>query len=81
MSLHSSKLSSLFIGIAFVLTASANAMQQDVKNLNRKIRVTPSQIASRIGTGVNWESNWNAAVARCRDTGNCHGLVELERSA
>ena len=45
------------------------AKQDPAENLNRKIRVTPSQTAARIGTGVVWESNWDVTITKSRDTG------------
>ena len=69
MPLHSLKTTIALSSICFLLASSILAKQEHTENLNRKIRVIPSKTAARIGTGVVWESNWDAAVEKSRDTG------------
>lgn len=39
------------------------------KNSMRKIRVKPSEVAGKIGTAVNWETNFADALAKSKETG------------
>lgn len=53
------------------LAVALDARGQDAKpeDLNRIIRVKPSNIAAKIGLGVHWKATWDEAVATSHATG------------
>lgn len=60
----------LLFASAFV--SSSLLAQQDqtpVKNSTRKIRVKPSELASKIGSAVNWEADFVSALAKSKESG------------
>jgi hypothetical protein len=49
--------------------ACCNTTEAQEKNSMRKIRVKPSQQASKIGSAVNWETSFADALAKSKETG------------
>lgn len=60
----------LILAVGVLLHLFANSSQaQEPKNSTRKIRVNPSQLTRKIGTAVNWEKDFDAALAKSKETG------------
>ncbi len=61
----------LFIVIAFAISPTVLFAQEPAANQNstKKIRVVPNAIASKIGTAIHWESEFERAQAKSIETG------------
>ncbi len=60
------------VALAYLFFVAGATIAQDAQkpdDLNCKIRVKPSAIAAKIGTGVKWEPSWDAALEKSKATG------------
>ncbi len=59
----------LIVLLAFVQRPDPLPAQEDSRNSTKKIRVQPGDLASRIGSGINWRENLEQAKEQSKQTG------------